>query len=339
VKLGSRALALGASVGSSMAAMDPQQLVEAMKALEDSLAVMVITQVLQDRPELAPPVVNFSVPNLTYAPATILTERRCRGTIKNFNAEMGYAYVDCKELSQIFGDDVLLHAKQIPADCAPQSKVTFACVLTKDNKPQAFDLRKDDSMPTMPGMGMGAQPGMMGCGGMMMGGCGGCPGMPGMGAMPGMGGCGGCPGMPMGGCGPMTGMPGCGGMPGMPTGMPGIPGMPNSMPNTMPNMAGVSPMMQQMMGKMPGGKGGCGGPVLGQFTGSIQSFNPKLGYGFIHCPDLAAQGQSSEVKIGQEELGEYEVGAQVSFTAFLNSAGQPEGKDLEAPNKVPRLMA
>merc|ERR1719408_792292 len=85
------------------------------------------------------------------------------------------------------------------------------------------------------------------------------------------------------------------------------------------------------MGKPPPG------PVLGQFSGTIKGFNPKQGRGFISCPDLAAQGQSGEVFLNHEELGEFEVGAQVSFTAFLNSKGQPEAKDLKAGHKVPRL--
>merc|ERR1719453_638932 len=94
-----------------------------------------------------------------------------------------------------------------------------------------------------------------------------------------------------------------------------------------------------MMGKMGGGKGGAPpGPVLGKFSGTIKGFNPKQGRGFISSSDLAATGQSGEVLLNHEELGEFEVGAQVSFTAFLNSNGQPEAKDLEASNKAPRMM-
>merc|ERR550514_822150 len=100
-----------------------------------------------------------------------------------------------------------------------------------------------------------------------------------------------------------------------------------------------------MMGMMGGGMKGGGkmggkppaGPVLGQYTGCIKGFNPKQGRGFISCPDLAATGQSPEVVLNHEELGEFEVGNNVSFTAFLNSNGQPEAKDLEAGNKMPRL--
>jgi len=114
---------------------------------------------------------------------------------------------------------------------------------------------------------------------------------------------------------------------------------------SMPNMPNPNDMMQ-MMGKMGGGKmGGKGdgtkpapGPVLGQYQGTIKGFNPKQGRGFISSPDLAATGQSGEVLLNHEELGSFEVGNQVCFTAFLNSDGRPEAKDLDSSNKMPRLM-
>merc|ERR1740130_1515111 len=104
--------------------------------------------------------------------------------------------------------------------------------------------------------------------------------------------------------------------------MGGMPPMP--MPGMGGGMPGMDPSMMQMMGKM-GGQG-CGakpapGPVLGQFNGCIKGFNPKQGRGFISCPDLAATGQSGEVMLNGQELGEFEVGAQVFFSAFLNSSG------------------
>merc|ERR1719424_327519 len=99
----------------------------------------------------------------------------------------------------------------------------------------------------------------------------------------------------------------------------------------------MNPM--QMMGNMGGGNtASSGAPVLGKFSGTIKGFNPKQGRGFISSPDLAATGKSGEVLLNHEELGEFDVGAQVCFTAFLNGSGQPEAKDLEASNKMARLM-
>merc|ERR1719183_2298987 len=118
--------------------------------------------------------------------------------------------------------------------------------------------------------------------------------------------------------------------------MPGMPPMPA--PGGMPPMGGGMPNMPPMMGGGMVGMGGgvkpAPGPVLGQYSGCIKGFNPKQGRGFISCPDLQAAGQSPEVVLNHEELGEFEVGAQVSFTAFLNSNGQPEAKDLEAGAKM-----
>jgi len=39
------------------------------------------------RPELAPCIVNFAVPELTFAPAKAMTERRCKGVIKGVSPQ------------------------------------------------------------------------------------------------------------------------------------------------------------------------------------------------------------------------------------------------------------
>lgn len=149
-----------------------------------------------------------------------------------------------------------------------------------------------------------------------------------------------------GGCG-MPGMGGCGGKGGEDAWSEEKPGF------------NASAMMQMMSsvwgGKIGGGQqkgaGGCqmnkggwinkggGGKglqvddsqVLGDFMGSIKSFNPKSGYGFIDCPDLRAQGHDKDVFLHHQQLGEFEVGAQIQFTAFLNQKGSPQAKDLKDP--------
>ena len=67
--------------------MDLQTLAEQLAALDEQSAVSVVCSVLESRPELAPSVVAFSVPDLTYAPIRALTERRSEGHIKTFNQE------------------------------------------------------------------------------------------------------------------------------------------------------------------------------------------------------------------------------------------------------------
>mmetsp|Transcript_53045 Transcript_53045/g.156244 ORF Transcript_53045/g.156244 Transcript_53045/m.156244 type:complete len:208 (-) Transcript_53045:31-654(-) len=81
--------------------------------------------------------------------------------------------------------------------------------------------------------------------------------------------------------------------------------------------------------------GGCGkgskGPdeaeVLGQFHGTIKSFNQANGYGFIDCPEIKMQ-YGKDIFLHHAQLGGFDVGEQVMFTAYLNSKGQPQGKNL-----------
>merc|ERR1712190_496198 len=67
---------------------------------------------------------------------------------------------------------------------------------------------------------------------------------------------------------------------------------------------------------------------LGQFTGTIKSFNQKNGYGFITCPDLNSQG-FQDVFLHHAQLNGFEVGSTVQFTAFINKKGSVQAMDLE----------
>jgi len=313
-------------------AMDAQTIVDTVSSLDETTATSIITAILQSRPELAPPVVTFAVPDLTYPPSKSLNERRSKGVVKSFNAEKGFGFVECEELNAVFGSDVFVHAKQIN-EFTPGTTVSFAVVLNKDNRPQAYDIQHD------PPKGMGK------------GGC-----------NPGSGGgteyFKGCnPGKGAGGPGPSGG----GGDPNHGWGGEDSPGF---------NASAMLAMMSSVWGgKIGGGKGkddggkgkGCGGTqyakgfggkdgpygksgplvvrddqILGKFMGSIKSFNPKSGYGFIECPDLKAQGHQKDVFLNHQQLGEFEVGASIQFTAFLNNKGCPQAKDLEDPWGAPK---
>merc|ERR1719507_1860614 len=119
--------------------VDLQHMVDTMSVLDEESLVQVISSVLMARPEAAPPVVNFSIPDLTYPPSRALTERRGKGVIKSFNPQAGFGFIQCEELHAVFGNDVFLHQKQL-GDFVPGATVTFAVCLSKDNKPQAYDL-------------------------------------------------------------------------------------------------------------------------------------------------------------------------------------------------------
>merc|ERR1719491_1845545 len=113
-------------------AMDAQTIVDYVASLDEATALAIVQSILQSRPELAPPVVNFAVPDLTYPPSKTLTERRSKGVIKNYSAEKGFGFIDCEELHQVFGQDVLVHGAQL-AQFKAGMPVTFAVVLNEQN--------------------------------------------------------------------------------------------------------------------------------------------------------------------------------------------------------------
>lgn len=316
--------------------MDLQQIVDTLGALGEEDAVNVMASVLKARPELAPPIVNFCCPDLTYPPSRVLIERRSTGTIKSFNHEKGFGFIDCPELHGIFGNDVFLHFRQYNG-MEQGSPVSFAVVLNKDNKPQAFDL----AYPEQKGKGdkgcMGKGCGK-GCGKPMDMGKGMDTGK-GWGSDYDMGGYGKGMGKDMGkDYGKDMGGWGSDYMYGGKMGK---------------DMKGGG----KDFGKGDKGDGKCGGkgpgPVhmqrgpdvseeLGNFTGTIKSFSEKNGYGFIDCPDVKALGHQ-DVFLHQAQKGAFDIGSVVSFSCYLNRSGKPNARDLQDAHqmqpmeKMPRL--
>jgi len=291
--------------------MDSQAAAEVLGNLDEESAIAAITSALQSRPELAPSIVNFAVPELTYPPAKALVDRRAQGVIKSFNPEKGFGFIECPELTEVFGNDVFLHNRQV-GNFSQGSHVSFAVVLNKDNKPQAYDLCPVD------------------------GGSGG-------------GGGGGC------GYGVMSGKMGCGskGKGGWfdasaayAAAMEAAKGAWQAHVSKVPAKGGTQTGVKRKWGSTWGGSGAGGGGAsagggagggggkpdeqgeLGQFTGPIKSFNQKNGYGFIDCAELKAQGYN-DVFLHHQQLGDHKVGEQVTFTAYVNSKGQPQAKDLQ----------
>lgn len=249
----------------------------------ESCAGVMVT-VLQQRPELAPVMVSVALPDLTYAPSSILTSKRAHGTIKSFNQQSGFGFITCPELHELFGRDVFVHGKQIQS-FAQGSSVNFAVVLNKDNHPQAFDLADEQAKGGGKG-DMGSASWGKGGGGVDFG----------------------------------TPFPGKGG--GASWGM---------------GESGYS------KGKASGGKGkaseGKGPDVveeLGQTTGTIKSFSPNNGYGFIDCPEIREMGYQ-DVWMHHAELGDFKVGDQIIMTVFLNSKGKVQAKDLQPQGQAKRM--
>lgn len=298
--------------------MDLQTLVDNLCALDADNAVTVITSVLQARPELAPPVVNFSVPDLTYPPAKALIERRASGYIKSFCPDKGFGFIECDELKEVFGNDVFLHHAQC-GSFTKGSEVSFAVMLSKDNKPQAYDL-----MP--PGKGAGAKGNGMGMGAAMQKGKGwgaeaaawggekgGAKDMWGCGAAAGWG--------EKGAWGADKGGKGC----------------------------GKFGMMGGMMGGMKGdGKGKSmqksnkppedGGVEVGEYSGTIKSYSATSNYGFIDCPEVK-EIYGNDIFLHGQHMGSFGVGDSVIFTVFLNSHEKPQAKDLKSNGENPMKRA
>lgn len=103
-------------------------------------------------------------------------------------------------------------------------------------------------------------------------------------------------------------------------------------------------MMGRPMGMMPGpgppsGHGMKGGgkhneESLGEFFGVVKSYNPDKGFGFIACDAL--KGQHGDVYLNSRNIGDFKVGQEVKFQAFLHN-GRLQGRDLrDATGQVGR---
>jgi len=267
--------------------MDAQTIVDTVVSLDETTALAIVTSILQSRPELAPPLVSYAVPDLTYPPSKAMTERRSHGRVKSINAEKGYGFIECQELHEVFGNDVFLHMKQA-GDLTTGTQVSFAVMLNKENRPQAYDVLPE-------GKGFGCGKGMMG-----------------MSAFNGS---------------TMAAMLGKGG------GKGGSKGIPCSFFAKGTCKNGPECPFLHGDGSMQGGGASFGKAdvqeALGEFEGYVKSFNPKSGYGFIDCEDLRSFGCQHDVFLHHQQLGEFEVGARVLFTAYMNSKGQPQAKDLK----------
>lgn len=89
-------------------------------------------------------------------------------------------------------------------------------------------------------------------------------------------------------------------------------------------------MMGSPMG-MPGPPHGKGGKPseegLGEFYGIIKSYNPEKGFGFIACDALKNQHEG-DVYLNTRNIGDFKVGQEVKFHAFLHN-GRLQGRDLQ----------
>jgi len=118
---------------------------------------------------------------------------------------------------------------------------------------------------------------------------------------------------------------------------------------------GKSSMGTQFAGAPAGGAKGFGKPsglatpasnpdiqeMLGELTGCIKSFNDASGYGFIFCQEVNAMatGSQKDVFLHHAQKGEFVVGDNVKFNAFLNKKGNVQAMDLVALDGPAAKMA
>lgn len=77
------------------------------------------------------------------------------------------------------------------------------------------------------------------------------------------------------------------------------------------------------------GQSGCWQPENGLFSGSVKNFDHEVGYGSIHC-DETLQLFGSDVFLHQNESDGLQVGSQVSFRIHVNENGQPQASSVSA---------
>jgi len=68
--------------------------------------------------------------------------------------------------------------------------------------------------------------------------------------------------------------------------------------------------------------------VLGEFYGIVKSFNPIKGFGFIACDALKEAYSDGDVYLHSRNVGDFKVGGEVKFQAFLHN-GRLQGRNLE----------
>eukprot|EP00927_Polykrikos_kofoidii_P078988 TRINITY_DN75791_c0_g1_i1.p1 TRINITY_DN75791_c0_g1~~TRINITY_DN75791_c0_g1_i1.p1 ORF type:complete len:504 (+),score=95.53 TRINITY_DN75791_c0_g1_i1:56-1513(+) len=259
--------------------MDPGTVLQALNVLDDEAAIDVIGQALTARPHIAPRVVAASCPDLTYAPARALTERRSTGVVKMVSRDGNYGFISCPELQVVFGCDVFVSHKQLNWFAKGQT-VSFAVLLNREQKPQAFDLAEaststdgkgnvtvTDGLPKAGGVGTNAAAAAA------------------WGAVVNAA---------------VAAATGGGG------GVKGRPSLPIADTGKGPSAGAAAG------GKAPQ-------VPMGEHLGVLRSVNPEKGYGFIVCETLKGQVDGDVYVHGSQTAG-FKAGSEVRFEAYLHNA-------------------
>lgn len=307
--------------------------VEILSAYGDVELLTTLKAVLQDRAAVIQEIVDWAVPDLAYANVRLMTEHRQVGAIKSFNDANGYGFIDCPAVHEAFGQDVFLHRSQRGSYQVGQ-EVTFAILLNKERKPQAFDLSAPSGQgpsqdANWKGSGWESSKGSKGWEASKGDVYGWAKGGPqGNGAAKGKGAWGPPAEMSKG---TNKGRPANGYAP----------------PAPIVRMAGAGAANAKNGGSYgKGGKGygekgkgtkSDGGPPMTaveepgvtdrRFDGLIKSFNDKTGFGFISCDELMEM-YNCDVFVHHRQMANFSVGTAVSFGVVLNKDHKPQAVDL-----------
>lgn len=286
------------------------QNVELLNGHGDPELLATLKAVLKDRPSVVQELVDWAVPDRAYVSSRLLTDNRACGRIKTFSHSTGYGFIESQAVHDAFGNDVFLSHWQLQ-DFQVGDEVSFAILLGKDRKPQAYDLgaaqngqdvRKDVQRAVKGGRALAA-----GGKGMFV------PHGKGKVFAPARG-------------SPVERADFAGGSGGsMSKGFKGFKGY-EAGKGSKGDFKGDS------KGDFKWGKGaapsgfGKGKSTDEVFDGVIKSFNERSGYGFIACDETMAM-YGGDVYLHRRSMGDCQIGEAVSFTINVKD-GKPQANEV-----------
>mmetsp|Transcript_11650 Transcript_11650/g.31258 ORF Transcript_11650/g.31258 Transcript_11650/m.31258 type:complete len:513 (-) Transcript_11650:71-1609(-) len=111
-----------------------------LQQCEDLDIVAMLIPTLEGRPEVLQELVDWAVPTRATVSTRLFTEGRHVGTVKSFNSQNHYGFIACPAIREAADCDVFVHERQLGSFTTVGTEVSFAMLLNKERKPQAFDV-------------------------------------------------------------------------------------------------------------------------------------------------------------------------------------------------------
>ena len=274
--------------------MDSKMVLDLLVSLDDDTLHFIIGELLQNKPELAPGLVTFACPELTYAPAKAVTQRRCNGVVLTVGKGIkDMSFIRCPELRTVFECDVCVAPEHIRGFKEGQ-KVSFAVTLNEQSEPQALDLQTDPpTAPNFMSRSMGA------------------PASPSFPSFP---------SFPAGAANPAAASSAT------PAAGAGV-----VVPRRVYSTKGGTVRMEEYSGpaKDVGAEAAKAMETeeLGEYFGFVKAYDGQKGFGFIMCKPLKDY-YYSDVYVHGNGCEGFPVGSEVKFQAYLYR-GKLQGKDVQ----------